>query len=128
MNAVRTIGWIIVTAIVVAFVSANYGEPQEVRFWFGDKAPVVDWPVGVIALVFFVLGLAPMWLVHRAAKWQWQRRVIALEAAARVPTPAPAAPPAQAAAPEVPATPQAAPETTADATVSEEPKAEEPKP
>ncbi len=87
MQVVRTIGWVILTAIVVAFVVANWSEPQEVRLWPRSGPDggwyIYDWPVGFIALAFFLSGFVPMWLYHRAAKWQFNRRIAALEAAAR---------------------------------------------
>ena len=94
MQIVRTIGWIMLTAIVVAFVIVNWGDPQDVKFWpkTGGGWYVFPWPVGFIAMVFFVLGFAPMWLWHRASKWQAKRRIAALEAAARTAAVTPVAP------------------------------------
>lgn len=98
MNVVRTAIWMILTALVVGFVVLNWGEPQPVRIWpGGEDNYVVDWPVGVMALVFFLSGFVPMWLYHRGVKWSLNRRIAALENAARlnavVASPA-AAPPA----------------------------------
>ena len=118
MHIVRTIAWIILTAIVVAFVVANWTAPLEVRLWPQSDADggwyVVGWPVGFIALAFLLVGFIPMWLYHRAAKWQLKRRIATLEAAARSaiqPTPSsgptPAAPPAEPA--PAPETPQSTP-------------------
>lgn len=87
MQVVRTIAWILLTAVVVAFVVANWSEPQDVRLWpTGNEVGgwyVVMWPVGFIALTFTLIGFVPMWLYHRAAKWQLHRRIAALEVAAR---------------------------------------------
>lgn len=85
MNVVRTAIWMILTAMVVGFVVLNWGEPQPVRIWPGGEDNfVVDWPVGVMALVFFVSGFLPMWLYHRGVKWSLNRRIAALENAARL--------------------------------------------
>ena len=98
MNVVRTAIWMILTALVVGFVVLNWGEPQPVRIWpGGEDNYVVDWPVGVMALVFFLSGFVPMWLYHRGVKWSLNRRIAALENAARlnaVVSSPPAAPPA----------------------------------
>lgn len=106
MQVVKTIGWVVLTAIVVAFVVANWSEPQEVRLWPNSDADggwyIYDWPVGFIALTFFLSGFVPMYLYYRAAKWQFNRRIAALEAAARSAAIA-SQPPA--AAPPVPETP-----------------------
>ncbi|MEP3051493.1 MAG: LapA family protein [Erythrobacter sp.] len=81
----RTIGWVLLTAFVVMFLMMNWGEGQEVRIWpssDGDNL-LVEWPVGVIAVAFFLLGLVPMWLYHRGAKWSLNRRIRSLESAVK---------------------------------------------
>jgi UDP-N-acetylmuramyl pentapeptide phosphotransferase/UDP-N-acetylglucosamine-1-phosphate transferase len=87
MQVVRTIALILLTAVVVAFVVANWSEPQNVKLWPVSAEAggwyVMMWPVGFIALVFSLIGFVPMWVYHRAAKWQLHRRIAALEAAAR---------------------------------------------
>jgi uncharacterized integral membrane protein len=51
-----------------------------VNFWPIDNGYLhFDWPVGFIALVFFALGLLPMWLLHRAQRWRLTRRISTLE-------------------------------------------------
>ena len=86
MNVVRTALWIVVTALVVGFVVLNWGEPQQVKIWPGgsDTDFLFEWPVGFMALVFFLAGFVPMWLYHRGVKWGLNRRIAALENAARV--------------------------------------------
>ena len=85
MQVVRTILWILLTAAVVGFVTLNWGEAQDVTIWPGDanSAILFEWPVGFIALFFFVLGFLPMWLYHRGSKWRLNRRIKTLENAAR---------------------------------------------
>jgi hypothetical protein len=39
----------------------------------------LDWPVGVIALLFFLLGLLPMWVFSQAGRWRLRRRIATLE-------------------------------------------------
>lgn len=92
MQIIRTLIWIVVTAVLVAFIAMNW-ERAPVNIWPLENSYLqFNWPVGVIALVFFVLGLAPMWLIHRASIWRWQRRVSALEHSVRatIPPPQPA--------------------------------------
>ncbi len=80
MNIVRTLVWVLITAILVAFVAMNW-DKAAVNVWPIDNGYLhFDWPVGFIALVFFALGLAPMWLFHRAARWRLGRRIATLEA------------------------------------------------
>lgn len=97
MNIIRTLVWVLITAILVAFIAMNWTKAP-VNFWPLDNGYLhFDWPVGFIALVFFLLGLMPMWLLHRAARWRLARRINTLESslanAATVPaTPAVPAP------------------------------------
>jgi uncharacterized integral membrane protein len=96
MNIIRTLTWILITALLVAFMAMNWGKAP-VNIWpSGDTFLHFDWPVGFIAFVFFLLGLVPMWLFHRAARWQLKRRIASLENTARtsaqIPLPAATAP------------------------------------
>ncbi|MBU2340998.1 MAG: LapA family protein, partial [Alphaproteobacteria bacterium] len=75
--------------------------PVEVTIWTNT---VLETKIPALAIAAFLLGLVPMWLIHRGTKWRLERRIAALESAARVgsrsraPTQpdalAPAAPPA----------------------------------
>ncbi|MCL4673019.1 MAG: LapA family protein [Sphingomonadaceae bacterium] len=102
MNVIRTAVWMIITAMVVGFVVLNWGEPQQVKIWPGSAENdfLFEWPVGFMALMFFLAGFVPMWLYHRGVKWGLNRRIAALENAARVnaavaPAPVPPAAPAE---------------------------------
>ncbi len=103
MQMIRTVVWIVVTAILVAFIAMNWTNAP-VNLWplEGEGNYLhFEWPVGVIALVFFFLGLLPMWMLHRTRIWQLNRRINGLEnsvrAAAAV-TPVPSEQPAVASA------------------------------
>lgn len=79
MNILRTLVWVLITAILVAFIAMNWTRAP-VNFWPLDTGYLhFEWPVGFIALVFFLLGLTPMWLLHRAARWRLSRRINTLE-------------------------------------------------
>ena len=79
MNIIRTLVWIAITALLVAFIAMNW-DKAPVNFWPVDNGYLhFEWPVGFIALVFFALGLLPMWLLHRALRWRLTRRIGALE-------------------------------------------------
>lgn len=97
MQVIRTIVWVVITAILVAFIAMNW-ERAPVNFWpLEDDYLKFDWPVGIIALFFYLLGLVPMWLFHRAGRWRMNRRITALEnsvrvAAMAVPMPEPSQP------------------------------------
>ncbi|MFV0645844.1 MAG: LapA family protein [Sphingomonadaceae bacterium] len=80
MQIVRTIIWILVTAILVAFVAMNW-ESVPMRFWPLDNGDYLlfEWPVGFIAIIFFLLGFIPSWLYYRGIRWRLNRRINALE-------------------------------------------------
>ena len=79
MNIIRTLVWVVVTAILVAFVAMNW-DKAPVNVWPIENGYLhFDWPVGFIALVFFGLGLLPMWLLHRALRWRLSRKINTLE-------------------------------------------------
>ena len=94
MQIVRTIGWVLLLFSLLAFSFFNW-KPVEVQIW---SNLVLETKLPALVIISFLLGLVPMWLVHRASKWRATRRINALETATnRLATPAPA--PAAAAAP-----------------------------
>ncbi|MCC6828908.1 MAG: LapA family protein [Novosphingobium sp.] len=83
MQIIRTLIWVTITAILVGFIAMNW-ESAPVNIWPLEEGYLYfRWPVGVIALVFFALGLLPMWLLHRAGRWRWERRIHSLENSVR---------------------------------------------
>jgi putative membrane protein len=92
MQIIRTVIWIAITALLVMFIAMNW-ERAPVNFWPLETGYLhFEWPVGVIALVFFLLGLLPMWLLHRAGKWRLNRRISMLESNVRTAAAAPPPP------------------------------------
>lgn len=95
MSVARTVAWVVATAILVSFIAMNWNRAP-VNIWPLENGYLhFEWPVGVIALIFFLLGVAPMWLVHRTARWRLKRRIASLEnslraASASLPADAPA--------------------------------------
>ena len=82
---------------------------------------VLETKIPALVVVSFLVGLVPMWLLHRASRWNYDRRMASLESAARASALAPA---------PAPSPPPPAPAATAEA-LPEEPRlapAEEPKP
>ena len=79
MQIVRTIGWVLLLFSLLAFSFFNW-KPVEVQIW---SNLVLETKLPALVVVSFLLGLVPMWLVHRASKWRAQRRINALEAATR---------------------------------------------
>ena len=108
MQIVRTIGWVLLLFSLLAFSFFNW-KPVEVQIW---SNLVLETKLPALVIISFLLGLVPMWLLHRASKWRAQRRINALEAATtRLATPAPpAAAAASPAAAPAPANPDLPPE------------------
>ena len=104
MNVIRTITWMILTALVVTFVIINWTEPVAINFWINatGKPQGFTWPVAVIAIFSFFLGLLPMWLLHKGAAWRFKRRIGTLENSAKISD----APVATTTAPPEPAKPE----------------------
>ncbi len=89
MQIVRTIVWVLVLFALLAFSFFNW-KPVEVQLWTNL---VLETKLPALVVVSFLLGLVPMWFIHRANKWRMGRRVNALEAATtRMATPKPAEP------------------------------------
>ena len=81
MQMIRTLLLLLIAIIITAFVVMNWSYVARVRFWpVGEGAfQAYDWPVGFVALFFFVLGMVPMWLIHKGAAWRLKRRIGSLE-------------------------------------------------
>ena len=80
MQIVRTIIWVLLLVALLLFSIANWSPTVTVRIWEGL---VVDTKIPAIVVVSFLIGFVPMWLFHRASKWQLKRRIAGLEASAR---------------------------------------------
>ena len=77
MTALRTIFWVLLAVVLVLFAINNW-QPVEVRVW---STLVWEPPLAALPIIAFLAGLAPMWLIHRAAKWRLKRRIAQLESA-----------------------------------------------
>ena len=88
MQIIRTIFWALLTGLLVAFIFMNQ-TLAHVRILPIDTTYLVfDWPVGVIALVFYLLGITPTLLLAKATQWRLKRRIASLENAMRLMAPA----------------------------------------
>ena len=99
MQIVRTIVWVLLLVALLLF-SINNWNPVEVKIWEGL---VLETKVPALVVIAFLLGLVPMWLMHRVSRWYANRRIGSLEsAAARAAVVPPAAAPAATPDPLVP--------------------------
>ena len=71
MGIVRTIIWVLLTAVLVIFSMANWA-PITVTIWPGQ---VLDTKLPVLILASFLIGFLPTWLALRAARWSLKRRL-----------------------------------------------------
>ncbi len=88
MKIVRTIVWVLLLVALLIF-SVNNWNPVEVKIWEGL---VLETKIPALVVIAFLFGLLPMWLLHRATRWNYDRRMASLENAARAAAMAPAAP------------------------------------
>ena len=96
MKNVRTIVWVLLFVALLIF-SVNNWNPVEVKIWEGL---VLETKIPALVVIAFLIGLAPMWLLHRASRWNYDRRIASLENAARAAAMAPVPPPQPAPAAE----------------------------
>jgi len=79
---VRQIRIILLAAFLLTFTAFIWinPAPMSVNFW-PDRAGFLhfDWPVGFLALVFFLLGFLPTWAGAYWRQWRLKRRVAYLE-------------------------------------------------
>ena len=78
MQIVRTIVWVLLFVVLLIF-SINNWSPVEVKIWEGL---VLETKIPALVVIAFLLGLVPMWLMHRVSQWHYKRRVGSLESAA----------------------------------------------
>jgi uncharacterized integral membrane protein len=92
MQIVRTIVWVLLLIVLLIF-SINNWNPVEVKIWEGL---VLETRIPALVVISFLLGLLPMWLLHRITAYSARRRISSLESAARTVavTPPPAVDPA----------------------------------
>ena len=97
MGMLRTIIWVLLTAVLVIFAMANW-QVVTVTIWPGWEA---ETKLPVVIFASFLIGSVPMWIALRTTRWSLKRRLDASERQAadlralanRPVTPAPAAAP-----------------------------------
>lgn len=82
MGILRTIIWVFLTAILVAFSAMNWA-PVDVAIWPSSSVPgkelIWSTKLPAVILISFAIGFVPPWLALRAARWSLKRRLDASE-------------------------------------------------
>ena len=71
MAIVRTIIWVLLTAVLVIFAMANW-IAVTVTIWPGQ---VLDTKLPKLILASFLIGSVPMWIALRTTRWSLKRRL-----------------------------------------------------
>jgi putative membrane protein len=71
MNFLRTLGWIVLTIVVVVFSLRNW-VPVTINLFAGLQADV---KLPVLLLVAFLLGFLPLYAYHRAVRWSLKKKL-----------------------------------------------------
>ena len=75
MQIIRTVVWVVLLVGLLIF-SINNWSPVEVKIWEGL---VLETKLPALVAASFLLGLLPMWLLHKAGRWRLNRRIASLE-------------------------------------------------
>ena len=72
MQFLKTAAWVVVAVVLALFWTYNRDITVPVNLF--DQV-VMEVKAPALILGSFLLGLIPMWLYHRASKWQLNRRI-----------------------------------------------------
>ena len=75
MQFLRTLFWVVLAVVAAAFAFNNWTQVT-VTLWGGLRA---DAKLPALLLIAFLIGLLPMFVVHRATRWTLRRRLDSAE-------------------------------------------------
>jgi uncharacterized integral membrane protein len=75
MQIFRTVIWVLVLVALGLFTLNNW-QPVEVKIWEGI---ILETKLPALVLTSFLMGLLPMWLLHKGVRWRLNRRIGLLE-------------------------------------------------
>jgi uncharacterized integral membrane protein len=75
MQFLRTLFWVVLAVVAVIFAANNWTQVT-INLWGGLQA---DAKLPVLLLAAFLIGLVPMYLLHRATRWSLRRRLDSAE-------------------------------------------------
>lgn len=71
MQFLKTLFWVVMAAIAVIFATRNW-TPVTINLWGGLAA---DIKLPILLLFAFIIGFVPSFLMHKAARWHYRRRL-----------------------------------------------------
>ena len=71
MQFLRTLFWVVLAVVAVIFALNNWTQVT-VNLWAGLRA---DAKLPVLLFIAFLIGLVPMYVLHRATRWSLRRRL-----------------------------------------------------
>ena len=71
MQFLRTLFWVVLAVVAVIFAFNNWTQVT-VNLWGGLRA---DAKLPVLLLIAFLVGLLPVFVLHRATRWNLRRRL-----------------------------------------------------
>ncbi len=77
MQMLRTLFWVVTAVVIVLFSMWNWS-PVSVKIWPGMGASQglrLDTFLPLLILGAYALGMIPLWLMYRASKWNFTRRL-----------------------------------------------------
>lgn len=93
MQFLKTAFWVILAVAIALFSKANwdtqpsYNGHVPIKLW---EDWIIDVRLPVLIVVAFLLGLLPMWIFARVARWRIRRRLLTAEQALAATAPVPA--------------------------------------
>jgi lipopolysaccharide assembly protein A len=71
MQIVRTIVWVLLLVALLLFTAFNW-RPVEVKIWEGL---ILETKIPALVVISFLLGLVPMWMLHKTQTFHYNRRI-----------------------------------------------------
>ncbi len=78
MQIIRTTVWVVLVIALAIFAFNNWNVVQ-VKIW---ENLVLETKLPVLVIISFLLGLLPMWLLHKGTRWRLNRQISSLQDAA----------------------------------------------
>lgn len=78
MQFLKTLFWVVLTAVLVIFGSRNWVTVEKIKLWGGLETDV---KLPVMILVAFLAGFVPLFVVNKIAGWRHRRTVESLQRA-----------------------------------------------